>query len=927
MLRPSVTLERDLLEPEAAAREEIDSSLVRAGWILQNRVEANVHAGRGVAIREFPLKRGHGEADYLLFVDGKAAGAIEAKPKGTTLSGVERQSEKYGAGLPDQIPHYVAPLPYLYESTGVETHFTNRLDPEPRSRRVTAFHRPETFARWFERPAEPSLRGRLRQLPPLVETGLWPIQVRAVRNLEESLAHDHPRSLVQMATGSGKTVTAVTSVYRLVKFGGAERVLFLVDRANLGRQALKEFQAYTTPDDGRKFTELYNVQLLTSNKIDPVAKVVITTIQRLYSMLKGEPELDPLLEEGSPFIEGGRVPAEPVGVSYNPNIPVEFFDFVFIDECHRSIYTVWRQVVEYFDAFLVGLTATPNSLTFGFFDRNLVVEYNHEEAVADGVNVPFDVYEIKTRITASGATIEALQWVDRRDRETRRVRWEQLDEPLTYGSDRLDRDVVADDQIRTVVRTFRDKLPIEIFPGRTEVPKTVVYAKDDSHADDLVKVIREEFGKGNQFCQKITYKSTGVPPEQLIRDFRVSYNPRIAVTVDMIATGTDIRPVEIVWFMRAVRSRTLFEQMKGRGVRVIGGTDLQQVTPDALAKTHFVIVDAVGACEAELEDSRPLEKKPGISFEKLLEQAAFGVSDPDTVSSIANRLARLGRALDEDGQEKVRELAATSLGQIVGSLLKSLDPDEHLRVARERFGPSPARPQVADAAATLRQEALKPLVTNPHLRNYLIVAKKRGEQTIDRVTADEVLHAGYSATAKERAKVVVTSFERFIAENKDEIAALQAFYKQPRSAGLRFEDIKAIAEAMQEPPFDLTTEEVWRAYDQLDRDRVRGAGAKRLLTDIVPLIRFALKHEPTLIPFQETVEKRFNRWIEGKPFTPEQRRWLDDMRDHIAANFQISLEDFDYEPFAQHGGLGAASRIFGKGFSKVVQELSEALVE
>jgi len=913
------------LEPEEEARREIDSSLENAGWVLQDRDQANVRAGRGVAIREFPLKAGHGEADYLLFVDGKAAGAIEAKPAGTTLTGVERQSEKYGAGLPDQIPRYLSPLPFLYESTGMETHFTNRLDPEPRSRLVMGFHRPETLAKWLEEPETPSFRGRLRQLPPLVEAGLWPIQARAVRHLEESLAKDRPRALIQMATGAGKTVTAVTSVYRLVKFGGAQRVLFLVDRSNLGRQALKEFQSYTTPDDGRKFTELYNVQLLTSNKIDPVAKVVITTIQRLYSMLKGEQELDPVLEEGSQFTPGGQAPAEPVGVPYNPNIPIEFFDFIFIDECHRSIYTVWRQVIEYFDSFLVGLTATPNSQTFGFFHRNLVVEYNHEQAVTDGINVPFDVYEIETRITDQGATIAAKQYVDKRDRQTRQIRWEQLDEPLTYAADRLDRDVVAMDQIRTVVRTFRDKLPTEIFPGRTEVPKTLVYAKDDSHADDLVQVIREEFGKGNEFCQKITDKTTGVPPEQLIRDFRVSYNPRIAVSVDMIATGTDIRPVEIVWFMRAVKSRTLFEQMKGRGVRVIGDTDLQQVTPDARTKTHFVIVDAVGVCETELEDSRPLEKKPGISFEKLLDQAAFGVSDPDTVSSIANRLARLDRTLDKEGKEKVREVAHTSLQDLIGGLLRSLDPDEHLQAAKQKHGSSPTPVQVAEAAAELRQDALKPLAANPHLRNHLIAAKKRSEQTIDTVSADDVLHAGYSAAAKERAKAVVTSFEKFIADNRDEIAALQVFYSQPHSKRLRYEDVKAIVEAMQEPPFDLTTEKVWQAYEQLNRDHVRGAGAKRLLTDIVPLIRFALRQEETLVPFPETVDERFARWISGKGFTPEQRRWLEDMRDHVAANLQISPEDFDYEPFAQRGGLGAAARVFGDRLTTVIDEINGVL--
>jgi type I restriction enzyme, R subunit len=911
-------------DPEQRARKEIDRLLGQAGWVIQNRSDTNLRAARGVAVREFPLKQGHGEADYLLFVDGKAAGAIEAKPVGTTLTGVERQSEKYSKGLPEQLPCWASPLTFLYESTGKETRFTNLLDPDPRSRPVFHFHQPETIANWAGQ-GRPTLRERLRSLPPLSSEGLWPVQIRAVTNLEASLAADRPRSLIQMATGSGKTVTAVTAAYRLIKFGGAQRVLFLVDRANLGRQALKEFQAYDTPDDGRKFVELYNVQLLSSNKIDPVASVVITTIQRLYSMLKGEAEMDPTLEEGSQFGPAGLVPRDPVPVSYNPTMPIELFDILVIDECHRSIYTLWRQVIEYFDAFLIGLTATPNNQTFGFFKRNLVVEYNHEQAVADGVNVPFDVYQIKTRITQDGAKVEAGQFVDRRDRESRVKRWERLDEDLVYVGSQLDREVVADDQIRTIVRTFRDKLFTEIFPGRTEVPKTLVYAKDDSHADDLVQVIREEFGKGNEFCQKITYRTTGVSPEQLIRDFRVSYHPRIAVTVDMIATGTDIRPVEIVWFMRAVKSRVLFEQMKGRGVRVIDSTSLQQVTPDARAKTHFVIVDAVGACETELQDSRPLEKKPGVSFEKLLELAAFGTTDVETVSSIANRLARLDRALDNEEKSKVRELAQVSLADIVGALLKSLDPDEAVRSAKEQHGENPTPTQVDEAAHGLRREALKPIASNPHLRNHLIAAKKQSEQTIDTVTADEVVRVGFSADARERARAVVSNFKEFIEKNRDEITALQSFYAAPRSNRLRYDDVKAIAEAMREPPFNLTTEQVWEAYKQLDRDRVRGASSKRLLTDIVPLVRYTLKKDELLIPFDQKVDERYQRWIQAKKFSPGQRRWLEDIRDHIAANLQIEASDFDYEPFAQHGGLGGATEIFGKDFPKVLDELNGVL--
>lgn len=515
-------------------------------------------------------------------------------------------------------------LPFLYVSTGVETQFANGLDPEPRSRRIFAPHRPETLREWLQSdtlkqwvkgwtplataageptlpfPSRPSsLRSRLLSLPAPEIPGLWPNQTKAITNLEKSLKTDHPRSLLQMATGSGKSLTAVVSIYRLIKFAGARRVLFLVDRSNLGKQAEGEFKNYRTYDDHRKFEELYKVQRLTGNKIGSSSKVVITTIQRLFSMLRGEPDLPPEIEDSSAF-DGPQAMAQPATVGYSAAIPPEYFDVVFIDECHRSIYTLWRQVIEYFDAYLVGLTATPAKHTFGFFNKNLVMEYGHAEAVTDRVNVDFDVYKIRTKITAQGSTIEAAPGVTLalRERSTRAVRWEAPDDDITYTAQQLDRDVVAKDQIRLIIRTFKERLFTEIFPGRTHVPKTLIFAKDDSHAEDIVEVVREEFGKGNDFCTKITYKTTGKDPQDLIQEFRASYNPRIAVTVDMIATGTDVRPIEIVMFMRTVKSRVLYEQMKGRGGRVISSDELLAVTPDAREKTRFVLLDTVGVGNA-----------------------------------------------------------------------------------------------------------------------------------------------------------------------------------------------------------------------------------------------------------------------------------------------------------------------------------------
>jgi type I restriction enzyme R subunit len=889
----------------------------------------NLAASQGVAVREFILKPPHGRVDYLLFVDRKPVGIIEAKPEGTTLTGVEEQSAKYSAGLPDNLVAPIRPMPFAYESTGIETRFTNTADPYPRSRPLFWFHQPATLANWVrgivENPAGPTLRYRLQTLPPLDPTGLWPAQAQAIGNLERSLRDDRPRALIQMATGAGKTFAAANIAYRLIKYANARRVLFLVDRAHLGRQTLKEFQQFSTPDDGRKFTELYNVQHLASQTIDPVARVCISTIQRMYSILKGEPELAQDLDEASVYeIE----PAAPVEVEYNPAVPIETLDVIIIDECHRSIYNLWRQVLEYFDAYLIGLTATPSKITFGFFNQNLVMEYPHEQAVADGVNVDFDVYRIRTEITERGSSIDAGIVTGFRHRETRRTRWERLDEPLPYDPEQLDRKVVAKDQIRTIVRTFRDRLFTEIFSGRTEVPKTLIFAKDDSHAEDIVQIVREEFGKGNEFAAKITYKTTGKRTEDLIAEFRNSYNPRIAVTVDMIATGTDLKPLECLLFMRAVRSRTFFEQMKGRGVRVIDETELRGVTPDARAKTRFVIVDAVGVTETPLMDTTPLERNPTVPFDRLLKQIAFGVRDPDLISSVASRLARLARQITKADRAELEQAAGgMKLDDLVQGLVRALDPDRHWQAARQATGKD--RPDAQDIEAAVRQlvdVAVEPLVTNPKLREMLVEIRRSYEQAIDEVSKDVVTHAGYTADA---AEATVRSFRQFIEEHKHEITALQILYSRPYRQRLTFKDIRELAHAIENPPYKLTPDRIWQAYATLDKSRVRGGGG-RVLTDLVSLIRFELQQDDELVPFKALVDVRFETWMQrqeeaGRAFTLEQRQWLVAIRDHVATSLGVTREDMELSPFVERGGLGKATTLFGQDLDRLLGDITEAL--
>jgi type I restriction enzyme R subunit len=772
------------------------------------------------------------------------------------------------------------------------------------------------------------LRGRLREMPPLIEKGLWKAQIESVTKLEQSLAQGRPRSLIQMATGSGKTFTAVNFIYRLIKHGGAKRVLFLVDRNNLSKQTLAEFQKFITPDDGRKFTELYNVQRLTSNAIDPVSKVTITTIQRLYSMLKGE-EYEEENEEESLFELNLGENFDPKAVRYNADIPIESYDFIVTDECHRSIYNLWRQVLEYFDAFLIGLTATPSKYTLGFFNQNLVTEYTHERAVADGVNVGYEVYRIRTKITQEGSQVDAGEYVDKRDKKSRADRWAvELEEDLEYASNQLDRDVVAIDQIRTVVQTLRDRLFTEIFPGRSEVPKTLVFAKDDSHAEDITNIIREEFGKGNEFCKKITYKTTGEKPEDLLAAFRNNYNPRIAVSVDMIATGTDIKPLECLLFMRMIKSQGYFEQMKGRGTRVISDTDLRAVTADAGHKTHFVIVDAVGVCEQDKTDMRPLEKKKTVPFAKLMQRVAMGVRDADSLESLAGRLSRLDRALKPKDRERIaRASGGIPLKDMIHTLMDSVDPDIHLQHSRVQWADDSSE-SIAKAEEEIIQKACAPF-DDAKLRALLEELQKNSEQVIDIVSRDELIGAGLEG---EKAQADVQSFRQFIAENKDELTALQILYAQPYGQrALRYGMVKELAEALSAPPYLLTTENLWRAYAQLSKASERGANVVRQLTNIISLIRYERGELETLELFSATVEKRYERWLEaqkaaGRKFSQTQLEWLAMIRDHIASSVNIEMEDFDRIPFNQKGGAVKVYDLFGEELESILDELSRVLV-
>ena len=711
-----------------------------------------------------------------------------------------------------------------------------------------------------------------------------------------------------------------------------------MDTKNLGEQAEQEFMSYLPNDDNRKFTELYGVTRLKSSFIPNDSQVYISTIQRMYSILKGT-ELDESAEEENP--NETSFTKDPMPVVYNERISIEYFDFIVIDECHRSIYNLWKQVLDYFDAFQIGLTATPDNRTFGYFNQNVVSDYGYEKAVIDGVLVPYNVFTIETKITKDGAKIGLGEKVDKRERLTRRKFWESVDEDIEYAGKQLDKDIVNPSQIRTIIRATKESLP-QIFTdrfdeqGNFEVPKTLIFAKTDSHAEDIIEIVREEFGEENKFCKKITYRSDE-DPKSVLSQFRNDYYPRIAVTVDMIATGTDIRPLEVLLFMRDVKSRSYYEQMKGRGTRTCSLEQLKATgTPSAkYTKDHFVIIDAIGVEQSQKTDSRPLEKAPGLSLKEVLNNVAMGNNSEEILTTLANRLLRLDKQINETEKETLSQKAqGRNIQQIVKKLLNAHDPDVKENIEREvrRDNPDASPHDIEKQVAKKQQEVIDDAVNvfdDPGLREYIVDVRRKYDQVIDVVNIDEVQYAGWVKDRQAEAEQIITNFKDWIEQQRDEITALQLFYAQPyRRRDLTYAMIKELYDAlmMQQPP--MAPHHIWQAYTQLEK---ADGSPKNELIAMVSLVRRVAGLDDKLTSYDKTADRKFQQWIfeknagQHKRFTEEQVSWLRMMKDYIAASFHIDRDDFELTPFNEQGGIGKMWQLFGTETDEIINELNEVL--
>jgi len=934
---PALPLHRGLaiFHLEDHLRTQIDDSLAAAGWIVQPRDQMDLGAGLGVAVREFSAASG--PVDYALFVGSALCGMIAARPADTTSSPADEPARDI-ADVPGHLVRREGQARFEYVASSGELLFRDHADPAPRARRVFFFHRPETLQRWLADDA--TIRRRLQAMPPLATEGLRDCQAGAVRALEASLAAGKPRALIQMAAGAGKTFTASTFSHRLLAHGKFRRVLFLADRASLVRQARDEFLAYRPPATGGASGAPLEIQKLGPEGLDDSAAVVISTIGRVHALLTAT-ALSEEDEERSGF-EAGPDDAERV-VPYNPQVPIETFDLVIIDECHHAVYGAWRAVLDYFDAFTVGLTAAPSRHLLGFFDNDLIAQYPCERAVADGVSVGYEVYRIRTEAGEQAGRVSKGYALPVRDRRTRTQRYQELREdfapppypPPQAGEGRVgvpDRTVAAPSHIRTVLEAFRDSLFTELFPGRTEVPKTLIFARDDDHAEAIADIVCEVFDAGREFARNIAYRADGADPDGLVRRFRSDYNPRIAVTVDMIATGTDVRPLEALIFLRDVKSAFYFEQMKGRGACTITPTALQQVTPDAQAKTRFVVIDAVGVTESLKQVTAPLERERAIGFDHLLDDIAAGRRDDDALLSLASRLAALDRRIDAAARATI---AAKTGGLdpkgLANRLIDAVDPDAVAQQIIARHGEAADEKQGEAVHNTLKDAACE-IFGDPALRQLLSDMKRRAEARIDTVSTDVVSCGGHDENT---ARNAVDKFEAFLDVNRDRLVALQILHGRSRARQkLDRAAIEEVREVLRRPPWLLEPVDIWRAYVRLDEDRVKGNPAGTP-SDIVMLVRYGIGASSTLKPLSAIAVSRFNFWLlqeerAGRIYTEAQKAWLRAIRDYIGANVAIApqnlMEAREFAMFAGQGGLTRARALFGARLEPLLDELPQFLV-
>ena len=862
------------MTPEEKARIKIDQWFADAGWKVVDREDYEPTC-TAVAIREGLLK-GNLEADYFLFINGKAVGVLEAKREDIDAfsNKVCEQAALYARNVPNIYQTYQKPLPFIFTSNGKDLYFCDFREQDSYFKQIMSIPTPHELVKKL------GIEDTFAGLPTLKKKGLRDCQYEAVTELEKSFRNGQNRALMVLATGAGKTYTACLTAYRMLSYTSMRRVLFLVDRNNLGKQAEGEFGTFRLTENGDAFNTIFTVNRLRSSSIPSDSNVVISTIQRLFSFLKGE-------DVGDNDDDDENEPIEEVTLPPNPNLPHDYFDMIIIDECHRSIYGNWRKVLEYFDtARLVGLTATPIPETMAFFNNNRIVNYTLEKSIVDGVNVDCRVYRIKTQATENGGAILEGENVKEETRYTGEVKTICNKETKTYTNKELNRSIINPAQIKLILSTYRDVVYEELFndPQRDKnldyLPKTLIFALNEAHATNIVQIAKEVFERtDDRFVQKITY-SVG-DSNELIRQFRNDKDFRIAVTCTLVATGTDVKPLEVVMFMRDVESLPLYIQMKGRGVRTIGDEQLRNVTPNAFSKDCFYLVDAVGVTEHErtipTATDEPTTKT--ITLKELLERISHGYIPDEYLKQLAATLARIYNKADDSQRKEFARLANDDMKELSARIYDALEK-----------GILP--PFITAEEPNLERKGLvSPLANHADARKFLLILAAGFVNTL-MPGEDTLISKGFSI---EDAKNTTEAFEEFCKENADEIEALRIIYNN-EGEPITYSMLKDLEHKLKIANNHFTPKQIWNSYAIFSPSKVKRSTTKEesdALTNIIQLVRFAFRQIERLDSVVTTSKQYFNLWLgqNQREITDKQREVISHIVDYIASNGACTVRD------------------------------------
>ena len=864
------------MKPEEKARVIIDRMFEEAGWkvVDRDKYAPNMTA---VAIRE-GLMVGNREADYLLFLNGKAVGVLEAKRIETDINSdiVQEQARLYTRSCPKWcqawFPNIPLPLAYVANSRDLMFYDTRKSNSE--FEYCKKIHTPKEVKKLL------GLEDDYVGLPTLSPKGLRACQYEAITQLEQSFRNGENRALMVLATGAGKTYTACLAAYRMLAFTPMKRILFLVDRNNLGKQAETEFGTFRLTENGDPFNTIFTVNRLKSSSVPIDSNVVISTIQRLFSLLKGDEITDN--DEDDEEIEDKEII-----LPENPNLPSDFFDMIIIDECHRSIYGNWQKVLNYFSkAKLIGLTATPVPETKAFFNGNIIVNYTLENSIIDGVNVDCRVYRIKTQATENGGAILEGDKVKRETCYTGQVQTISNQETKNYTREELNRSIINPAQIKLILETYRDAVYTEMFtepqrePNIDYLPKTLIFALNENHATNIVKIAKEVFGHDdNRFVQKITYSAGD--SNELIRQLRNDKDFRIAVTCTLVATGTDIKPLEVVMFMRDVASEPLYIQMKGRGVRTIGDEQLRNVTPNAYSKDCFFLVDAVGVTEHEKVITSPSEGATSklMSLKELLEKITHGNVSDDYLRLLASRLSRISHKCEEKDREKFISLAHISMMDIASNIFDALEQ-----------GSLPEYVNVNEPNTT-RKALVRNIANEPDAREFLLILNAGFIETL-MPGEDMLISKGFS---QEEAQATTSAFEAYCEEHKDEIEALRIIYNN-QGEPLTYAILKDLENKLKFASSKFNTSLLWNSYAIINPQMVKHSSTKEekeALTNIIQLVRYAFHQIERLESLYPSANQRFNLWCgqNQRPLTEEQIGVMQQVFSYIASNGYCTITE------------------------------------